>query len=280
MESAALPAALTGDGTAVVAASERLYQTLFTVALGFGCATALWGVVLAPFNSYRPSGTDTVVFGAVLAAGWAAALVRRHHLFYVVRRRPELLLIPVALGVAALWADGGWRSTLYLASYGALPVAAVAVHLRWAMGCALLLALGYVGGLAINGYSWSELEHLKDADSVVANTGGYLIAGYFFAAPVAWLGGYVARINQVVDQASRRPSAGRETERLRTKTLSPREVHVTQLVAAGLSNDEIAGKLKISSRTVQSHVSAALRKTETRNRTELGLLAKTEGLIR
>ncbi|PAX60726.1 photosynthetic electron transport-dependent transcriptional regulator PedR [Brunnivagina elsteri] len=51
--------------------------------------------------------------------------------------------------------------------------------------------------------------------------------------------------------------------------LSDREVQIIDLVAAGLTNQEIAGKLEISKRTVDNHISNILTKTGTDNRVAL-----------
>ncbi len=51
--------------------------------------------------------------------------------------------------------------------------------------------------------------------------------------------------------------------------LSDRELQVIELVAAGLTNQDIAKKLDISKRTVDNHVSNILTKTETDNRVAL-----------
>lgn len=51
--------------------------------------------------------------------------------------------------------------------------------------------------------------------------------------------------------------------------LSERELQVIELVAAGLTNQEIAEKLEISKRTVDNHISNILTKTETENRVAL-----------
>ncbi len=128
------------------------------------------------------------------------------------------------------------------------------------------------------------MSGVEDPAQIYANTGGFLIAGYFLSAPVAWLGGYVARINQIASQSAAAgvPTSTPPAPELamrRTKTLTVREVEVTQLLSAGLSNDEIASQLVVSPRTIQSHVANALRKTSCRNRTELGVLAKQEGLV-
>jgi DNA-binding NarL/FixJ family response regulator len=51
--------------------------------------------------------------------------------------------------------------------------------------------------------------------------------------------------------------------------LSDRELQIIDLVAAGLTNQEIAGKLEISKRTVDNHISNILTKTGTDNRVAL-----------
>ena len=74
-------------------------------------------------------------------------------------------------------------------------------------------------------------------------------------------------------------AAAATTADLVTAALSPREVEVVLLVAGGATNDEIAARLFISPRTVQSHVDNSMRKTSVRNRTELAVLAVREGLV-
>ncbi|MDJ0659106.1 MAG: response regulator transcription factor [Crocosphaera sp.] len=51
--------------------------------------------------------------------------------------------------------------------------------------------------------------------------------------------------------------------------LTPTETKVVQLVAQGLSNRDVAEKLSVSQRTIESHVSNMLNKTNLHNRTEL-----------
>ena len=51
--------------------------------------------------------------------------------------------------------------------------------------------------------------------------------------------------------------------------LSDRELEVIELVAAGLTNQDIAEKLGISKRTVDNHISNILTKTATDNRVAL-----------
>jgi DNA-binding NarL/FixJ family response regulator len=51
--------------------------------------------------------------------------------------------------------------------------------------------------------------------------------------------------------------------------LSERELQVIELVASGLTNQDIAIKLSISKRTVDNHISNILTKTKTDNRVSL-----------
>jgi DNA-binding CsgD family transcriptional regulator len=60
--------------------------------------------------------------------------------------------------------------------------------------------------------------------------------------------------------------------------LSARELEVLRLVAAGKSNDEIAGELVISRNTVRRHVSHIFDKTGVANRAQAGADARDHGL--
>ena len=51
--------------------------------------------------------------------------------------------------------------------------------------------------------------------------------------------------------------------------LTPTELKVVNLVAQGMANRNIAEELKVSQRTIESHVSNMLNKTSLKNRTEL-----------
>jgi DNA-binding NarL/FixJ family response regulator len=61
-------------------------------------------------------------------------------------------------------------------------------------------------------------------------------------------------------------------------TLTDREREVVALVAAGLSNDEIAARLVVSPLTAKTHVSRAMTKVAARDRAQLVVIAYTYGL--
>ncbi|MEB3883469.1 response regulator transcription factor [Lyngbya sp. CCY1209] len=86
----------------------------------------------------------------------------------------------------------------------------------------------------------------------------------------------IAQVESSLRQATRlighRKPAIQTTQKLRVREnveLTPTELRVVQLVARGLGNREISKMMKVSQRTVESHVSNMLGKTGLHNRTEL-----------
>jgi DNA-binding NarL/FixJ family response regulator len=61
--------------------------------------------------------------------------------------------------------------------------------------------------------------------------------------------------------------------------LTDREREVLALVATGLSNDEIAGKLFVSPLTAKTHVSRIMTKLDARDRAQLVVMAYESGLV-
>ena len=78
-----------------------------------------------------------------------------------------------------------------------------------------------------------------------------------------------------LDLSFSRVSEGTDT----TGRLSERELQMLVLLVDGLGNREIGERLGVSPRTVQGHVSSAMRKTGTRTRTQLAVHSLRAGLV-
>ncbi|MDT0344544.1 response regulator transcription factor [Streptomyces litchfieldiae] len=108
-------------------------------------------------------------------------------------------------------------------------------------------------------------ERLFDAVRVVA-------AGEGLLAPT------VTR-RLIAEFARIRPGKRSSRPAVRLDALTPRETEVLRLIAEGLSNPEIAGRLHVSEETVKTHVSRILAKLGLRDRTQAVVAAYESGLV-
>ncbi len=76
-------------------------------------------------------------------------------------------------------------------------------------------------------------------------------------------------MKEILDQPSTKPAS---------EPLTAREIEVLQLLAKGLSNDEIASQLVITEVTVRTHISHLLAKLHMANRVQATLYALREGI--
>jgi DNA-binding NarL/FixJ family response regulator len=108
---------------------------------------------------------------------------------------------------------------------------------------------------------------------------GYLLKG----SPAAEIAQAIRQVQAGESYLSPRVAAklvdGVTRPRGRSGMLSPRERSVLRLVAAGLSNRQIAETLSISERTVKFHVTALFNKLGADNRAQAVALAAERGLL-
>jgi DNA-binding NarL/FixJ family response regulator len=83
---------------------------------------------------------------------------------------------------------------------------------------------------------------------------------------------------RVVDHFAQQPGWPSRTHP-RLDSLTEREREIVGLVAAGLTNDEIAGRLVVSPATVRTHVGRAMMKLSARDRAQLVVFAYQSGLV-
>jgi DNA-binding NarL/FixJ family response regulator len=86
---------------------------------------------------------------------------------------------------------------------------------------------------------------------------------------------FPAAIRRLAARRADRPAAGR----LAGAQLTDREAEVLALMAKGLSNAEIAGRLAVSLQTVKTHVANVLAKLQARDRTQAVIAAYDSGFV-
>ena len=143
-----------------------------------------------------------------------------------------------------------------------------------------ILIYGLVGGLLITLLKWSEYRFLVMEHSLEIYGG--LVAAVFAAVGI-WLGlklaspGERIRIREVPVPAEGPFSI--DTAKQEELAITSRELEVLQLIAAGLSNREIADRLCVSENTVKTHSTRLFSKLGARRRTQAVQVAKSLRLI-
>jgi NarL family two-component system response regulator LiaR len=141
-----------------------------------------------------------------------------------------------------------------------------------------VLIYGLIGGVLVTLLQWSEYRFLVIEHSFEIYAG--LIAAIFAILGI-WLGRKLTRQKIVVEEIQipiPQPFVPNEKKR-EDLNITRRELEVLELVAQGLSNSEIAGKLFVSENTVKTHCSHAFDKLGAKRRTQAVQLGKEFGLL-
>jgi len=143
-----------------------------------------------------------------------------------------------------------------------------------------VLHYGLLGGVLIAAlklieYRWLVVEHSVEIY-------GGLVAAVFAGLGI-WLGLRLTRrtetvvVREVVVPAP--VDFVRDQGKLESLGITPRELEILELIAAGLSNREIAERVFVSENTVKTHLSRVFDKLGARRRTQAVQLGKELRLI-
>jgi len=143
---------------------------------------------------------------------------------------------------------------------------------------------GLLGGVLIAGLKLIEYRFLVVEHSIEIYGG---LVALLFATLGIWLGLKLTKTREtVVVREVRVPVTVRATEpflvnaqRLAQLGITRRELEILELIAAGLSNREIAEKVFVSENTVKTHSSRLFDKLGAKRRTQAVQIAKDAGLI-
>lgn len=144
-----------------------------------------------------------------------------------------------------------------------------------------VLIFGLVGGVLITLLKWTEYRFMV-LDHAVGIYGG--LTAVTFAVLGIWLGLKLTGPprERVVVKEVMVPATGPfvpDEGKREGLGITRREMEILELVAQGMSNREIAGKLYVSENTVKTHCSRAFDKLGAKRRTQAVQLGKEFGLL-
>lgn len=138
-----------------------------------------------------------------------------------------------------------------------------------------LLGGALIAALKLIEYRWLVVEHSVEIY-------GGLVAAVFAGIGI-WLGLKLTRPTEtVIVREVMVPAPAdfvRDLGKLESLGITPRELEILELIAAGLSNKEIAERVHVSENTVKTHSSRVFDKLGARRRTQAVQLGKEFRLI-
>jgi len=141
-----------------------------------------------------------------------------------------------------------------------------------------VLLYGAIGGVLIAVLKLIEYRFLVVEHSLEIYGG---IVALLFSVLGIWLGLKLTRTREtvVVREVPLETPFVRNAARVEQLGITRRELEILELIAAGLSNREIASRLYVSENTVKTHAASVFEKLDAKRRTQAVQLAKEAGLI-
>src|SRR5271154_5242078 len=147
-----------------------------------------------------------------------------------------------------------------------------------------VLMYGLIGGILIAVLQWTEYRFLVVEHSIEIYGG---LVAVTFAVLGIWLGlKLTGRQQRVVVKEVAGPAGEPlarpfmpDEKRRDDLGITRRELEILELIAQGMSNREIAGKLFVSENTVKTHCSRAFDKLGAKRRTQAVQFGKELGLL-
>ena len=139
-----------------------------------------------------------------------------------------------------------------------------------------VLLYGLVAGVAIALLRFIEYRFLVLEHSLEIYGG---LVALLFSGLGIWLGLKLTRPEVILKEVPVTGPFVMNEARLAELGITPRELEVLGLVAAGMTNKEIAAKLYVSENTVKTHAASVFDKLQARRRTQAVQIAKEAGLI-
>jgi DNA-binding NarL/FixJ family response regulator len=209
-------------------------------------------LVRAGFRALLGSQPDIEVLGE--AADGAAAVAAAHE------TRPDVVLMDIRMPVR-----NGLDATRDIVADPGLAGTRVVVLTTFAEDAYVFDAIRF----GASGFLVKDIEPVELINAIrVVHRGDALLS------PVV-----TRRLIEEFAARAKPPQPARQVAAL-LEALTEREREVVGLVAAGLSNDEIAERLVVSRATAKTHVSRAMVKLGTRDRAQVVVLAYESGLVR